>query len=213
MQITTIWMQEWFSYFNNRYFDGKLPMPRLKVGHSRTQLGSFSYRKKRMLGRVKEFNQTITLSNFYDLSELECKSVLLHEMIHYVIYYTRLKDTSAHGVVFRGMMERLNRDGWEIRVSHRHVPLVRKKALTSQEMVNLVMAVTLNDGSHIVASVNPHYSRSIQRSLSMSPEVRTVEWFVSTDPYFIDKPKVRTPRGFKVSEAKFQELKKNMKAL
>ena len=45
----------------------------------------------------------------------QAKSVLLHEMIHYIIGYTGLKDTSAHGVVFKGLMDKLNSQyGWDM---------------------------------------------------------------------------------------------------
>ncbi len=51
----------------------------------------------------------LSMSTYYDMTDKQAKSVLLHEMIHYIIGYTGLKDTASHGVVFRGMMDKLNR--------------------------------------------------------------------------------------------------------
>jgi hypothetical protein len=212
MQIDTQWMSRWFTTFNQRYFDGKLPVPLLKVGRSRTRLGSFSYKVERRLGRRVETQQTITLSRFYDLPEHEIQSVLLHEMIHYVIYYTCLKDTSAHGVIFRGMMDRLNRDGWDIRVSHRNTALSPSEQRPARARTTLVMSIRMADGSRLLSAVNPHYARGIDRTLKSAPTVSHVDWYVSNDAYFADRPQVRSPRGFKVSESKYQELLGKMTA-
>src|SRR3712207_7148569 len=57
------------------------------------------------------------MTTYYDMTERQAQNVLLHEMIHYSIAYTGLRDTAPHGIIFRGMADKLNRDhGWEIRV-------------------------------------------------------------------------------------------------
>lgn len=70
------------------------------------------------MGRTKLYDFKLSMSTYYDMTDKQAKSVLLHEMIHYIIGYTGLKDTSAHGVVFKGLMDKLNSQyGWDIRVS------------------------------------------------------------------------------------------------
>lgn len=208
MQIDIRWMEEWFDKFNRQYFDGKLPRPLLKTGRSRTRLGSYSCRRVWRLGRPVKQGQTITLSCFYDLQESEYKSVLLHEMIHYVIDYTGLKDTSPHGVVFRGMMARLNRDGWDIRVSHR----ARSLSASSSPLPSprLVVAVVLRDGQKLLSAVNPHYARQIAAALQASPKVKSAAWYVTRDPWFADKPRVQSARGIRVGDNFFQAMTAKM---
>ena len=116
MQIDTLWMKTNFMRFNTQYFDGVLPLPRLRAGRSRTQLGTMSCKRKTSWGRTKLYDFTISLSNYYDQTEHQFQSVLLHEMIHLSIAVSGVKDTSPHGVVFRGLMQRLNRDGWDIQI-------------------------------------------------------------------------------------------------
>ena len=105
MQITVEWMKQWFETFNRAYFQGVLPQPALQLSRSRTRLGSLSYKRVRTWKGMKNENYTLRLSNYYDLSERECQNTLLHEMIHYIIAYKDWKDTSAHGQLFRSMMQ------------------------------------------------------------------------------------------------------------
>ncbi|MGI6233032.1 MAG: SprT-like domain-containing protein [Prevotella sp.] len=209
MQITTQWLQEWFGRFNQHYFDGMLPVPILKVGRSRTRLGSYSYKRIRKGFKLVKKDETIILSNYYDLSELEFKSVLLHEMIHYVIDYTRLKDTSAHGVIFRGMMARLNRDGWDIRISHRGANITPRAGNVNRgkaHKAHLIMAIEKTNGIFMIAAVSRSAYSRIERVLHLAPDIRAHHWMISNDSWFDNKPTVRSPRAIPVSEETYRKL-------
>jgi len=147
MQIDTLWLKNNFIRFNTQYFDGVFPLPRLRVGRSRTQLGIMSCKRKRSWGRTKLYDFAIGLSNYYDQTEHQFQSVLLHEMIHLSIAVSGVKDTSPHGVVFRGMMQRLNRDGWDIQVMTKTQNYT--KAYTGSHTViaqYIVLALEMTDG-------------------------------------------------------------------
>ena len=79
-------MEQQFHQFNQEYFDGGLPLPILKTGRSKTRLGQFACKRSfqprafLMRKKVKFYDFTITLSNYYDLSERQFQNVLLHEM-------------------------------------------------------------------------------------------------------------------------------------
>ena len=46
------------------------------------------------------------------------KNILLHEMIHFYIAFKNIKDKSAHGPVFKRLMNQFNQEfGWELTVS------------------------------------------------------------------------------------------------
>ena len=75
-------MEQWFTTFNEQYFDGVLPLPRLALSRSKTRLGSMSCKRVTRLFRGTKFSDfTIRLSNYYDLSERDFQNVLLHEII------------------------------------------------------------------------------------------------------------------------------------
>ena len=217
MQIDIIWLQDNFRQFNSRYFGGLLPTPTFHIGRSRTQLGSLSYQRGLMWkgpsGGVKNAF-TLTLSNFYDQTEFQFRNVLLHEMIHLSIASSGIKDTSAHGVVFRGMMDCFNREGWDIhvRTSMNGTP---KASTGSAKVINtyLVLAIEMKDGTHFLSSVNPKFAGVLNSRL---PHVRLISryaWYTTNDRWFEDMPKVRSLRGRKVDAQTFKNKTTTMKAL
>ena len=172
MQIDTLWLKANFARFNTQYFDGVLPLPRLRTGRSRTQLGSMSCKRKMSWGRTKLYDFTISLSNYYDQTEHQFQSVLLHEMIHLSIAVSGVKDTSPHGVVFRGMMQHLNRDGWDIQIMTKTRGYT--KASTGSDTViaqYIVLALEMTDGKRFLSSVNPKFVRDINQQLRAIPQI------------------------------------------
>ncbi|MBM6993126.1 MAG: SprT-like domain-containing protein [Prevotella sp.] len=200
MQIDINWIQENFRMFNVRYFDGSLPEPRFHVGHSRTRLGTMSLKRKTRWGRTQLYDFAIGLSNYYDQTEQQFRSVLLHEMIHLSIAHSGVRDTSPHGVVFRGMMERLNQDGWNISVTTTTRDM--KKAYEGSKTVireYLVLAIETADGRRFLSSVNPKFARTIDRRIQTVREIIRHGWYTTGDRWFEDMPKVRSLRGRRVT--------------
>jgi len=220
MQIDIIWLRSNFRHFNNQYFDGRLPEPRYFIGRSKTQLGSLAYTRGLMWGR-QLFSKgnptnafTLTLSNFYDQTEYQFRNVLLHEMIHLSIAVSGVKDTSPHGVVFRGMMQRLNSDGWNIQVMTKMEGV--KKAYTGSENIirqYLVLAIEMTNGKRFLSSVNPRFARQINTRLKNVREVAAWHWFTTNNQWFEDMPKVRSLRGRPVDDDTYERMTETMTPL
>ena len=214
MQIDTLWMKTNFMRFNTQYFDGVLPLPRLRAGRSRTQLGTMSCKRKTSWGRTKLYDFTISLSNYYDQTEHQFQSVLLHEMIHLSIAVSGVKDTSPHGVVFRALMQRLNRDGWDIQIMTKTRDYT--KAYTGSATViaqYIVLALEMNDGKRFLSSVNPKFVRDINQQLRTIPQISHYAWFTTSDRWFETMPKVRSLRGRRVTAEVFQAKTQTMKPI
>lgn len=214
MQIDTLWMKTNFMRFNTQYFDGVLPLPRLRAGRSRTQLGTMSCKRKTSWGRTKLYDFTISLSNYYDQTEHQFQSVLLHEMIHLSIAVSGVKDTSPHGVVFRALMQRLNRDGWDIQIMTKTRDYT--KAYTGSATViaqYIVLALEMNDGKRFLSSVNPKFVRDINQQLRTIPQISHYAWFTTSDRWFETMPKVRSLRGRRVTAEVFQTKTQAMKPI
>ena len=192
-------MEQWFTTFNEQYFDCVLPLPRLALSRSKTRLGSMSCKRVTRLLRGTKFSDfTIRLSNYYDLSERDFQNVLLHEMIHYHIAYTGVKDTSPHGVVFRRKAEAFNRKyGWNIKVTGSTRGI--KPAKPQPDCEFLVLALLLDSGEHLFSVVNPRYAHEIDRSIRCVSRVKSFNWYTTCDRYFMDFPRVRSLRGRRVS--------------
>ena len=213
MIVTIDWMEEWFKRFDQEYFGGKLPLPELSLTRAKTRLGQLAFKRASRWGRTKLYDFKLSMSTYYDMTEQQAKSVLLHEMIHYIIGYTGLKDTAPHGVVFRGMMDNLNRKhGWDIRVMTStkgwkvsEKVVARKKAAGPQ--IYLILAVELKDGKHLLSRVSPRFARSLERQLLKAKEVSSYSWYTTQESYFEDFPQVRSLRGRRIAKGDFEKLR------
>lgn len=206
-------MEEWFKRFDQEYFGGKLPLPELGLTRAKTRLGQLAFKRSSRWGRTKLYDFKLSMSTYYDMTDKQAKSVLLHEMIHYIIGYTGLKDTAPHGVVFRGMMDNLNRKhGWDIRVMTStkgwkvsEKVVARKKAAGPQ--IYLILAVELKDGKHFLSRVSPRFARSLERQLLKAKEVSSYSWYTTQESYFADFPQVRSLRGRRITKGDFEKLR------
>lgn len=213
MQIDILWLRNNFRLFNKQYFGGILPEPRFHIGRSRTRLGSLSYKRGLLGGRYQQAF-TLSISNYYDQTEYQFRNVLLHEMIHLSIAASHLRDTSPHGIIFRGIMSRLNSMGWNISVTTpmRDTP----KAYTGSSKVvknHLVLALEMTDGRLFLSSVNPKSAHTINGELLHVPEVRHFAWYTTNDHFFDNMPRVRSLRGRRVDADTFKKKTSEMKPL
>lgn len=205
-------MEEWFRHFDQAYFGGKLPLPELGLTRAKTRLGQLSFKRATRWGKTKLYDFKLSMSTYYDMTDRQAKSVLLHEMIHYIIGYTGLKDTSSHGIVFRGMMDNLNRKyGWEIRVmtstkGWKVSDAVQEKKKAKGPQTYLMLAITMKDGKHFLSRVNPGFARRIEQGLKRTREVEEYHWYTTQESYFEDYPQVRSLRGRRISKADFEKL-------
>lgn len=206
-------MEEWFKRFDQEYFGGKLPLPELGLTRAKTRLGQLAFKRSSRWGRTKIYDFKLSMSTYYDMTEKQAKSVLLHEMIHYIIGYTGLKDTAPHGVVFRGMMDNLNRKhGWDIRVmtstkGWKVSEKVEARKKAAGPHTYLILAVELKDGKHFLSRVSPRFARSLERQLLKAKEVSSYSWYTTQESYFEDFPQVRSLRGRRITKGDFEKLR------
>ena len=190
MRPNLTWMMSQFVSFNQRYFQRRLPLPVFRLSKARTFLGNMKWKEDRL--KHKYFDYQLTMSEYYDLEEHELQSVMLHEMIHYFIAFNHIKDTSPHGKVFCGIMDKLNACGWNIKPGRRLIGVFIMK----QEIYYAV--------------INPGYVGRIVSGMFSTPDFRELKWYVSNDDYFKQFPLIRSLRGYKINNEKLKELEKIM---
>lgn len=206
-------MEEWFRRFDHDYFGGKLPVPELGLTSAKTRLGQLAYKRATRWGRTKLYDFKLSMSTYYDMTDRQAKSVLLHEMIHYIIGFTGLKDTAPHGIVFRGMMDNLNRKyGWDIRVmtstkGWKVSERVEERQKAKGPQTYLMLAIEMQDGKHYLSRVNPSFARRIESKLALVHELRSHRWYTTQESYFEDYPQVRSLRGRRISKSDFEKLR------
>lgn len=206
-------MEEWFRRFDHDYFGGKLPVPELGLTRAKTRLGQLAYKRATRWGRTKLYAFKLSMSTYYDMTDRQAKSVLLHEMIHYIIGFTGLKDTAPHGIVFRGMMDNLNRKyGWDIRVmtstkGWKVSEWAEERQKAKGPQIYLMLVIEMQDGKHYLSRVNPSFARRIESKLALVRELRSHRWYTTHEPYFEDYPQVRSLRGRRISKSDFEKLR------
>jgi hypothetical protein len=211
-ELTIDYLRQAFEHYNDLIFEGKLPVPKLKWSRAKTRLGQMACKRKTSWGRTKYYDFTISISNYYKLTKEEIDDVLIHEMIHYSIAYTGLKDTSAHGIVFRGMMDKINRTfNRHITISVRTCNLQARSAQQPKDY--LILALKMKDGKYFLSSVNPSAAGKLAISLARAREIAHYAWYQSQDEYFNSMPRVRSLRGRQVSEEIYKTMIGKMKLL
>lgn len=111
-KITTGFMREMFLTYNRDYFNNSLKEPIFEVVTLKSKLGECSWKNIRGGGR-KDYK--IRLSDYFQLTEKDYRTIMLHEMIHLFIRQHDIKDTRTHhGKVFYKWVNFLNDYGWDI---------------------------------------------------------------------------------------------------
>ena len=151
-------------------------------------MGMMTCRKRVGLFGKKHFsNFALRISKRFDFTEQELQDTLIHEMIHYYISYNQLQDSSAHGQLFRQMMNDINEKyGRHITLSHRSSREERLQVIGSKPRPRVFAIIEMRDGDQYIKCVPRIKQRieSMHRRLTSSPEVRSLKWYFSTDPYF-----------------------------
>ena len=93
-----------FRQFNKDYFGNILPMPHIKIKHSVNTLGYFSYMQNEMFGTT----EVLEISDFYEYTSNQLRDIVVHEMIHYYLYYIGEDVRLKHEKSFMRMARQLN---------------------------------------------------------------------------------------------------------
>ena len=197
MRATIEFLEDRFHRFNRDIFGNVLPKPHMHLTQARSFMGQFKVeRQSSLLMKTKE-TYHLTLSCRYDLEEATLEDVLIHEMIHYIIHYKKIKDTSSHGRHFRELMTKINRSfGRNITVSHR----CSKTELESdaEKAHSIVCLCTMTDGRKLVCRVSQSKVFEIHRAFQEWDKVEKEEWYWVYGNYFNRYRRVLTPRLFSV---------------
>ncbi len=110
MTVNIEWIAQQFELFNALYFDKVLPTPLFLVSKTKTKLGWFAHKKHLTIRGFRSYDYKIGMSTHYQFTERQAQNILLHEMIHFYIAFKNIKDKSAHGPVFKRLMNQFNQE-------------------------------------------------------------------------------------------------------
>lgn len=184
MRATLPYIKQQFDRYNELCFDGSLPAITLVIGRAATTMGQFVHPVGRRGTYVAAYDLCkIRISNHYDLAPAELDDILIHEMIHYYIWHNKLHDTSPHGPLFRSMMNRINT------LHSRHITISHKvsgqqRLLNAKSRPNYLCVTHWNDGRIGLSVMASTRIFDIYRQVMSAPDVREVEWYWSSHPWF-----------------------------
>lgn len=169
-------------------FDGKLPKLPIELSDAKTFLGLCVYKKRRtILGRTECYDFKLRISTRIDLVEAEVEDIIIHEMIHYYIGYNNLKDSSAHGRVFRHIMNTINEKfGRHIKISHKLTKEEKEQLYDTKRRWRVVAYVTFNDGRtgvKVLPRIMPRIA-NYYNAVSRESSVESIELYMTNNPYF-----------------------------
>lgn len=188
MKPTTDYIAREFQEFNAQMFGGKLTMPPIQLSKARTFVGQCAAKKRRtLLHGMQLFDFRLKFSIYFDLPEEEWEDTIIHEMIHYYIGVNGLKDTSAHGKIFRQMMETINQKfKRKLTISHRSTPEQKEQIYNAKKVWHVVALVYFADGCKGL-KVLPRNRQRIQAyrsTMQRDDRITQIDLFMSNDPYF-----------------------------
>lgn len=94
-----------FDEFNRLCFGGELPSLPMRLSNSRSAFGLFVHPRRYPASAPRGVGEChMRISTRFDLPERDVEDTIIHEMIHYYIWYRRITDTSAHGKVSAVLM-------------------------------------------------------------------------------------------------------------
>ena len=179
MKATVDFVTESFNRFNTLILAGRLPLPVITLCDATSFVAQYR--------RNKDGSHQLRFSTAFSLSESELEDTVIHEMIHYFIAYHGLQDRSAHGPLFRALMQSINEThGRAISVSHRTSAAETDAAKSSKKKWHVIAILHFTDGQLGVKVLPRVIPRIIEyyNSITAATNIKRVELFLHNDPFF-----------------------------
>ena len=188
MKATIPYIEQKFEEFNQLIFAGQLPEIPVRLSDAKTFLGKCCFRKRRKEdGGIEYYGFELRINTRIDLPESEIEDTIIHEMIHYFIAYKQLEDASAHGPIFRHMMDSINEKYHrQVTVKYKGTEEQTEELIDKKQHYHVVAVVVLKDGRSAI-KVLPRVMPSIvnyYNKMQEQKEIVAVQLFMSNDVYF-----------------------------
>lgn len=191
--------------FNEKFFDSQLPELPVRLNDAGRALGMFVHPKRYPDSALRGKGECwIEISTRYDMPENEVEDIILHEMIHYFLWYGRATESSPHGPMFYSLMNAFNMIyKRHITVRHEHT----EESLASDgKLKNHYLCITYwEDGNRYITDCTRARIFEINELFSKSPRVKKVEWYWSSDPFFNRYPASRTAKAYGIEQEDFEK--------
>lgn len=197
MKATLSFLKEKFDQYNRLIFGGTLPTPKFHISHAGSYIGQFKAERHPRDKHRETLH--ITLSDRYDIPEVQLEDIVIHEMIHFHIHHAKLRDTSGHGSIFRRLMNDINtRHSRHITISHR-CSKEEYESDTSKSH-SIICLCTMTDGRKLICKASQSRIFDLHKAFQQWDKVEKDEWFWVYGSYFNRYRRVLSPSLFEVDD-------------
>jgi len=188
MKATIEYIEKKFDEYNRQMFGSKLPRIPVELSDAKTFLGQCVFKKRRKaFGKTERYDFRLRINTRADLPERVVEDTIIHEMIHYYIGYNQLEDASAHGPLFVGIMNEINRRfGRNLTVSHKSTVEQREQLQDKRSHYHVIAVVNFHDGRTGI-KVLPRVLRSIlhyYNNVLANKSIASIQLFMSNNVFF-----------------------------
>lgn len=204
MRADIAYIKRKFNEFNDLCFGGELPPLPVRLSNAGRALGLFVHPRVYPAWKPRGRGEChLRISTRFDLPENEVEDTIIHEMIHYYIWYKKIPDNAPHGNAFRSKMAEINRlHGRRLSVSHRSS--AGQLDSDRHHRNNYICVQHWKKGGHTLTVCARTCIFDIHRIMTMQPELESVEWYWSMDPWFNRFPVSRTAKMYLLSEEDYR---------
>lgn len=208
MRANLKFIGETFRKYNTICFAGKLPEIRIEITDAERQLGGFCYPVRTASTKTGRRLQTVEcsmkLSRRFDMEQTLLEDVIIHEMIHFFIWYEGYEDTSAHGKLFKALMNEINsRFGRNITVRHKDTASLYDGDRKIKR--HYFCVVKWNDGKWTLTQSASTKVFEIDDYFESRPDIVEKTWYFNTDPWMNRFPTSRSVKCYKITAEDIRE--------
>ena len=152
-------LTQWFNYFNQRFFFGKLPID-IKI--------EYSSRQRAMGDWSRKYNR-IRITDKYILTKKQYQEILIHEMIH--AYETHvLRKKCGHGMNFKAKAHMINHESnYNITTRFNGELILANEKLIDDK---IILVFKVPQGYGIVKTNDKYFDRELTKCASYHNDVK-----------------------------------------
>ena len=205
MPVTIETIHKLFEKFNVEMFGSRLPLPLITLCSVSSFVGQYKSKvRNNPDGSRETYGHLLRFSTAFTLSEQELEDTVIHEMIHYFIAYNGLHDRTAHGPLFKALMNSINEHhGRNISISHRTSREAIDTAKTAGRKWHVIAILYFTTGEIGVKVLPRAIPRIIEyyKGITSAPNITRVDLFLHNDPFFNRFPTSTGRRCHSITEA------------
>lgn len=212
MKPTIPFIEKKFEEFNHQIFGGRLPKLPIELSDASGFLGKCTFQERRLPNGLKEYsNFALCVNTRIDLPENVIEDTIIHEMIHYLILWIGLHDSSSHGDIFNAIMNSINTaHSRSISIRHQGTEKEAEQAVSTKRTWHVIAAIRFKSGKYGVKVLPRTVPKILDyyKAATSYPEVAEVTLYLHDNPFFNRYP---TSAAFRIHDIEKTLLESNLK--